>query len=61
MIKQNKTKYNEFIKTERQNRDKEQKIQAKLKSTSRLPPTTFEEMKNDVDLGLDSGLEPPKL
>ena len=32
-----------------------------MKSTSRPPPQTFEEIKNDIDLGLDFGLEPPKL
>lgn len=32
-----------------------------MKTTSRPPPTTFEEMKNDVDLGLDIDMEPPHL
>ena len=32
-----------------------------MKSTKRAPPGTLEEMKNDVDLGLDFGLNPPDL
>jgi hypothetical protein len=32
-----------------------------MKSTSKPPPTTFEELKNDIDLGPDFGLAAPKL
>ena len=32
-----------------------------MKSTSRPPPQTFEEIKGDIDLGMDFGLEPPQL
>lgn len=32
-----------------------------MKSTSRPPPTTFDEIKNDLDLGMDNMLQPPKI
>ena len=32
-----------------------------MKSTSRPPPLTKEEMEKDIDLDMDFGLEPPKL
>ena len=32
-----------------------------MKSTKRPPPETLEELKNDIDLGLDFGLTPPDL
>ena len=38
IIKQNKTKYNEYLKKERQTREKEVKIAEKMKSTSKPPP-----------------------
>lgn len=32
-----------------------------MKSTSRPPPTTLEEIKNDIDLQMDFDMEPPML
>ena len=61
VAKQNKTKYNEFLKKERQARERERRVQEKMKATARPPPQTFEEIKADVDLGMDWGLEPPAL
>ena len=64
VMRQNKTKYNEFIKHERQNREMNQRIQQKMKSTNKPPPQTLEEYKNDIDLDLAGGLadlEPPNL
>ena len=64
VIRQNKTKYNEFVKQERLNREMSQRIQMKMKSTNKPPPHTFEEFKNDIDLDLAGGLadlDPPNL
>jgi hypothetical protein len=64
VIRQNKTKYNEFIKNERITREQNQKIMQKMKSTNRPPPQSLEDYKNDIDLGLDGGLadmDPPHL
>ena len=64
VMRQNKTKYNEFIKHERINREMNQRIQQKMKSTNKPPPQTLEEYKNDIDLDLAGGLadlDPPNL
>lgn len=64
VMRQNKTKYNEFIKHERQNREMNQRIQQKMKSTNKPPPQTLEDFKNDIDLDLAGGLadlDPPDL
>ena len=54
MIRQNKQKFNDYVKNERQFRDKEKKMIEKMKQTSKPPPQTFEEMKDDLDIGLDN-------
>jgi|LauGreDrversion4_2_1035121.scaffolds.fasta_scaffold06067_15 hypothetical protein len=64
VMRQNKTKYNDFIKTERLTREQNMKIVQKMKSTNKPPPQTLEDYKNDVDLDLDGGLadlDPPNL
>jgi hypothetical protein len=61
VMRQNKAKYNEFVTTQRQNRER---IMQKMKATNRPPPQTLEDFKNDIDLGLDGGLiemDPPHL
>lgn len=60
-IHENKQQANEFLKRERQNRDRDQRIQARLRATNRLPPETLEEIEKDPDLGLDTRLPAPKL
>lgn len=52
MIKQNKTRFNDFLKRERIIREKEQAIAMKVKSTKRSPPETLEEIEKDPDLGM---------
>lgn len=52
MIKQNKTRFNDFIKRERIIREKEQAIAQKVKATKRSPPETLEEIEKDPDLGM---------
>ena len=60
-IQANKQQANEFLKRERQHREKDQQIQARLKATGRPPPETQEEMANDPDLGMDTRMPSPKL
>lgn len=64
VMRQNKTKYNDFIRTERLTREQTQRVVQKMKSTNRPPPQTLEDHKNDIDLGLEGGLvdmDPPHL
>lgn len=64
VIRQNKTKFNDFVTTQRLQREEQQRITQKMKSTGKHPPQTLEEYKNDVDLGLAGGLadiDPPNL
>lgn len=60
-IQANKSKANEFLKKERLNRERDQKIQQRLRATNRLPPETLEEIEKDPDLGMDIRLPSPKL
>ncbi len=64
-IKENKETFNKFIKDQRINRAKEDRMIQKMKSTGVKPTYTFDELlekkSKDVDLGMDSYLEPPKL
>lgn len=62
--RQNKTRFNDFLRSERLAREQSMRVAQKMKSTNRLPPQTLEEYKNDIDLGLDGGLidlDPPAL
>lgn len=60
-IHDNKHQANEFLRRERLNRDRDQKIQERLKATNRLPPETLEELEKDPDLGMDARLPSPRL
>ena len=60
-IQANKQKANDFLKSQRQNRGRDQKIQENFKATNRLPPLTFEEICTDPDLGMDNRIPSPKL
>jgi len=60
-IQANKQRANDFLKRERLNRSRDQKIQERLKATNRLPPETFEEIEKDPDLGMDIRIPSPKL
>lgn len=51
-ILDNKHQANEFLKRERLNRDRDTKIQERLRATNRLPPETLEEIAKDPDLGM---------
>ena len=63
MIKENKTKYNEFIKDQRKKREKEFRIRAETKSSHKPPSFTFDDIYDmkDLDRGMRNNLEPPKL
>jgi len=60
-ILDNKHQANEFLKRERLNRDKDYKIQEKLRTTNKLPPETFEEIEKDPDLGMAEYSPPQRL
>jgi len=60
-ILDNKHQANEFLRRERQNRDKDTKIQERLRATNRLPPETLEEIGTDPDLGMGGGPPSPRL
>jgi hypothetical protein len=60
-IHENKQQANEFLRRERLNRDRDQRIQERHKATNRLPPETKEEMEKDPDLGMDTRYPSPKL
>ena len=60
-IRDNKTKANNFLKGERLNREKDNKIQSLLKTTGRLPPETWEDIEKDPDLGMDMAYPEPML
>jgi hypothetical protein len=62
MIRQNNAKYTDFVKTERGKRERDVKLQEKMKISSRAPPMTIEEIENDPDLGMnDFKIDEPKL
>ncbi len=61
MIKQNKNKFNDFIKKERQFREKNDQINKKVKTTMRDLPETLEDIQQDPDLGMGHGIEEPKM
>jgi hypothetical protein len=60
-IMANKQAANDFLTRERLHREKDQKIQERLKATNRLPPETQEEIERDPDLGMDTRMPSPKL
>lgn len=61
-ILDNKQRANGFLKQERLNRERDARIQQRLRATNRLPPETLEEIEKDPDLGMDSrGPPTPKL
>ena len=64
-IKENKEKYNKFVKDQRVDRVKEEKMIQKMKSTGSRPTYNFYDTVNkkdyDIGMGMESGLEPPKL
>lgn len=57
----NKQAANDFLTRERLHREKDLKIQERLKTTNRLPPETQEEIERDPDLGMDTRMPSPKL
>lgn len=62
MILDNKHRANDFLRQERLNRERDARIQQRLRATNRLPPETLEEIEKDPDLGMDMGGPPtPKL
>ena len=61
MIHANKQKASDFLKRERLNRERDVRIQERLKSTNRLPPETLEEIEKDPDLGMDTRVPSPRL
>jgi hypothetical protein len=62
MIRQNNAKYTDFVKTERGKRERDVKLQEKMKISSRAPPMTIEEIENDPDLGMnDFKIDEPNL
>jgi len=58
--KANKTRFNNFVKHQRLNREKDKRITQKIKETSRAPPATLEEIEKDPDLGMDYKVKDPK-
>jgi len=60
-ILENKKKANDFVTRERLNRERDVKIQGRLKATNRLPPETLEEIEKDPDLGMDPRIPSPRL
>ena len=52
-ILENKHQANTFLKQERLQRERDMRIQQRLKTTNRLPPETLEEIEKDPDLGMD--------
>lgn len=60
-ILENKQTANDFIKRERMNRERDVRIQEKLRATNRLPPESLEEIEKDPDLGMGGGPSTPKL
>ena len=60
-IQANNKRATAFVTRERQNRERDLKIQERLKATNRLPPETLEEIGADPDLGMDTRMPSPKL
>ena len=42
------------------NREKDHRITTKIKETQRAPPMALEEIKDDLDLGMDLAMQEPK-
>lgn len=59
-IKANKNRFNNLVKHQRVNREKDHRITQKIKETQRAPPMTLEEIKDDLDLGMDLAMQEPK-
>jgi hypothetical protein len=53
-IKANKERASNFLKHQRINREKDERINQKMKETKRAPPRTKEEIERDPDLGMDA-------
>jgi hypothetical protein len=49
------------VKRERLNRERDVRIQERLKATNRLPPESLEEIEKDPDLGMDPANLDPQL
>jgi len=60
-ILDNKHQANDFLRRERLNRDRDAKIQERLRATNRLPPETLEEIEKDPDLGMGGNMPSPRL
>jgi hypothetical protein len=54
-ILDNKHRANDFLTGERLNRDRDTRIQERLRATTRLPPESLEEIEKDPDLGMTAG------
>ena len=59
-IRANKQRFNNLVKHQRVNREKDHRITTKIKETQRAPPMTLEEIKDDLDLGMELQMQEPK-
>ena len=59
-IKANKTRFNTMVKHQRLNRDKDMRITQKIKETQKAPPMSLEEIKDDLNLGMDAPTAEPR-
>jgi tRNA(Ile2) C34 agmatinyltransferase TiaS len=57
--KANKARFNNVVKHQRLQREKDNRIQQKVKETQRAPPMTLEEIEKDPDLGFDTRVAEP--
>ena len=59
-IRANNQRFNNFVKHQRVDREKDTRVTQKIKETQRAPPRTLEEVKEDIDLGMSAPVAEPK-
>ena len=57
--KANKQRFNNLVKHQRLQREKDNRVTQKVKETARAPPMTLEEIEKDPDLGFSNKIAEP--